>query len=243
MTEDDVIRAQELLELYPVNIFTHYPYTSSLVGSVASLAWNGDEEQDKKTTSILKELEYEVNAISKISQVSGVVIHPGSFKNRTEGLQAISKSINKIKFEGNSKLLLENSAGEGSKLPRDFKELATIFEGIDHIHKENVGCCIDTAHIWGSGIYDLSKCDEIDKMFYEFDKHIGLHRFSLLHLNDSAVKFGTKKDRHACLCQGCIWEEDDASLKYLITKCGENNIPIILETPDIECDLELIKNY
>jgi len=243
LTKEDILRSQELLELHPVNVYTHYPYTSSLVGTVGSLAWNGDSEQDRKTENILKELEYEINVVSKVSNVSGVVIHPGSFKNRVAGLETIAKSINKINFEDNSNLLLENSAGEGTKLPRDFQEMAKIFEGVDPSKKGNVNCCIDTAHIWGSGIYDLSKRDEVDKMFHEFDKYIGIDKFKLLHLNDSAVKFGSKKDRHACLCEGCIWKDNDESLKYLITKCGENKIPIILETPDIINDLETVNNW
>lgn len=111
-----------------MNIFSHYPYTSSLVGSVSSLAWNGDELQDKKTRHILNELEYEINTIGRCCNNNcGVVIHPGSFKNRELGLYTIGKSINKINFENNSKLLLENSAGEGSKIPKDFKEFVKIF--------------------------------------------------------------------------------------------------------------------
>lgn len=243
VTSEDISACQELLETSPVNVYTHYPYTSSLVGSVASLAWKGDDVQDRKTNNILKELEYEINEISKISKVSGVVIHPGSFKNRVEGLGAISKSINKINFEPGSKILLENSAGEGTKLPRDFQELAKIFEGIDVTKIPNVGCCIDTAHIWGSGIYNLSNRDEVDKMFHEFDKYVGLDKFNLLHLNDSAVKLGSKKDRHECLTDGYIWRDDDESLRYLLAKCGENNIPVILETPDILSDLDLLQNF
>ena len=243
LTEEDILRSQEILEVYPVNIFTHYPYTASLVGSVASLAWSGDSEQDKKTSNILQELEYEVNAINKLSPVSGVVIHPGSFKNRADGLQTIAKSINKINFDEGSKLLLENSAGEGTKLPRDFQEMAKIFEAITPLKKKNVGCCIDTAHIWGSGIYNLSKRDDVDRMFHDFDKYLGLDKFSLLHLNDSAVKLGSKKDRHACLCDGCIWEDNSESLRYLLAKCGENKIPIVLETPDIINDLGVVNTF
>jgi apurinic endonuclease APN1 len=243
VTLSDQDFCRDLIKKNPVNVYTHYPYTSSLLGTVASLAWNGDDEQDKKTTNILKELEYEINTISKISDVSGVVIHPGSFKNRTQGLETISKSINKINFEPGSKILLENSAGEGTKLPRDFQELSKIFEGIDIDKYSNVGCCIDTAHIWGAGIYNLSKRDDIDKMFHEFDKYVGLDKFNLLHLNDSSVPLGSKKDRHECLTSGYIWRDDVESLKYLLVKCGENNIPIILETPDIRLDLDLIENF
>jgi deoxyribonuclease-4 len=244
LTEKDINSCQKCSCDNKLNIFSHFPYTCSLVGSVASLAWTGDEVQDKKTSLILNELEYEINTLGKCCKNKcGVVIHPGSFKKRDEGLHCISKSINKLNFENSSKLLLENSAGEGSKLPRDFKELKTIFDNIDSTKKDNVGVCIDTAHIWGSGIYNLTKKDEVDKMFMEFDKYLGLDKFNLLHLNDSAVAFNSKKDRHECLTDGYIWKDDDYSLKYLIKKCSENDIPIILETPDVLHDLKIIDEF
>lgn len=243
LSKDDIVKTFELSKENNLNIFSHYPYTASLNGSVASLAWNGDEEQDLKTSKILKELEFEINTLSDLSPINGVVIHPGSFKKTNDGLETISKSINKINFKQNSKLLLENCAGEGSKLCKNFQELSKVFEGIDSTKKDNVGVCIDTAHIWGAGLFDLSKKDEIDKLFYEFDKHIGLDKFNLLHLNDSLVPLGSKKDRHECICCGHIWKDDNMSLKYLLTKCSENKIPVILETSDVLGDLYTIDKF
>ena len=243
LSETDILECNKCSKTNQLNVFSHYPYTSSLLGSVATLAWDGNEEQDRKTKLILSELEFELNTLSKISDVNGVVIHPGSYKNRIQGLETIAKSINTINFDENATLLLENSAGEGTKLPKDLKEMAKIFENIDSSKKNNVKCCIDTAHIWGSGIYNLQQKDEIDKLFHDFDKEIGLDKFGLLHLNDSAVPFKSKKDRHECLCNGYIWKEDAESLKYLITKCGENNIPIVLETPNVIHDLITIDSF
>jgi deoxyribonuclease-4 len=242
LSKDDIVNTFKLSSENNVNIFSHYPYTASLNGSIASLAWNGNKEQDIKTEKILSELEYELNTLSQLSPINGVVIHPGSYKNTKEGLETISKSINKINFSENSKLLLENCAGEGTKLCKNFSDIAHVLEGIDIYKKDNVGICIDTAHIHGSGIYNLAIQDDVDKMFFEFDKHIGLDKFNLLHLNDSQVKLGSKKDRHECLCNGCIWKEDNKSLKYLLTKCVENKIPIIIETSDVLGDMNTINN-
>jgi deoxyribonuclease-4 len=244
LNDKEIEMCCKLCKEHSISTFSHYPYTSSLVGSVASLAWNGDEVQDKKTENILQELEYEINTLGRCCGGNcGVVIHPGSFKKRDDGLATIAKTINKLNFEGHSKLLLENSAGEGTKLPRDFTEFVKIFDVVDSSKKDNVGVCIDTAHIWGSGVYDLRLRDEVDRMFYEFDKYIGLDKFNLLHLNDSAVPFGSKKDRHECLGEGFIWKEDDESLKYLLKKCSESNIPIILETPDIITDMDVVRKF
>jgi deoxyribonuclease-4 len=245
LSQDDIYNCVGMCMENNINIYSHYPYTSSLVGSVKSLAWSGDIIQDKKTEDILSELQFEINTLGKCcgkKNKCGTVIHPGSYKNRDDGLITIGKSINKLNFENHSKLLLENCAGEGTKLPIDFSEIVKIYDNIDISKKDNVGICIDTAHIWGAGIYDLTKRDEIDRMFFDFDKYIGLDKFNLLHLNDSAVSFGSKKDRHECLTEGFIWKEDETALEYLLVKCSEKDIPVILETPDIIKDLEVLKN-
>lgn len=242
LSQEDIDKCRALSDEYMLSIFSHYPYTSSLLGTKDSLAWSGDKIQDAKSTKVVQELEYELYALSQVSETNGVVVHPGSFPVTNDGLDTIAKTINKIKFAENSKLLLENSASEGTKIPRNFKEMKRIFDGIDGLKKDYVGCCIDTAHIQGSGIYDLRKRDEVDKMFHDFDKYIGLDKFDLLHLNDSEVKLGAKKDRHSCIGFGKIWEEDNESLKYLLTKCSEKFIPVILETENGKQDLYNINN-
>lgn len=232
ITPGDIQSAKILLERFPMNVFTHFPYIASLNGSVKSLAWSGDSAQDAKTTHMLKELEYELSVISNFDKNrSGVVIHPGSYKDRPTGLDTVAKSINKINFTENGKLLLENCAGEGSKLCRDFSEIVRVIDGLDASKKDNVGVCVDTAHIWGQGDYDLRSCDEIDRMFYDFDRMLGLDKFTLLHLNDSEVPLGTKKDRHAFIGTGYIWSDGRIdSLIYLLNRCKENGIPMVLET-------------
>jgi len=71
-------------------------------------------------------------------------------------------------------------------------------------------------------------------MFVDFDRYIGLEKFSLLHLNDSETIFGSKKDRHSILGDGWIWKDSFHSLIYLLNKCQENNIPMVLETTPLD---------
>lgn len=228
---EDIFASKKLINRFPMNVFTHFPYIANLNGSVTSLAWNGDSVQDYKTTHMLKELEYELSIISNFnSKRSGVVIHPGCYPDKDIGLDTIAKTINKINFTEGGKLLLENCAGEGRKLCKNFQEILRIFEGIDPLKKNNVGVCVDTAHIWGQGDYDLRSCNEIDRMFHNFERYIGIDKWTLLHLNDSEVPLGSKKDRHAKLTTGYIWKDDITSLLYLLNRCKENGIPMVLET-------------
>jgi len=231
ISDDDITESNRLLDRFPMNVFTHFPYIANLNGSVSSLAWNGDSKIDSITTIMLNELEYELNTISKLSsERSGVVIHPGCYPDRIVGLNTVAKSINKINFQGKTKLLLENCAGEGRKLCKNFKEFKIVYNSIESDKIKNVGFCVDTAHIWGEGEYDLRSIDEIKRMFNEFDNEIGIDNLTLIHLNDSLVPYGSKKDRHAVLGTGYIWGNDISSLLYLLDYCKEKKIPMILET-------------
>jgi len=228
---EDIMASKKLTRRFPMNVFTHFPYIANLNGSVKSLAWSGDSTQDRKTSHMLRELEYELSVISNFdSGRSGVVIHPGCYPDTEVGLDTIAKSINKIKFAKNSKLILENCAGEGRKLCKNFQEIGRVFEGIDSSKRSNVGVCVDTCHIFAAGIYDLRSCDEVDRMFFDFENHIGLDRFTLLHLNDSKTDYSSKKDRHEILGEGYIWGSNFNSLIYLLNRCKENGIPMVLET-------------
>jgi apurinic endonuclease APN1 len=228
ISEEDLKECKKILNRYPMAVFSHFPYVANLAGSKDSLAWCGDVSQDKKTKHVLTSLEYELNTLSHLK--GGVVIHPGNYTNRKEGLETIAKSINKLDLLPDAKLILENSAGQGTSLATTLDELKIILDGVDAKNKDNMGVCIDTCHIFAYGDYDLRKRDEVDRLFKDFDRKIGMENFSLLHLNDSVERLKSKKDRHACLGCGHIWEGDMTPLKYLLCKCKENNIPIVLET-------------
>lgn len=99
----DILECQKVLKRFPLHIFTHFPYVANLAGSKAQLAWKGDSVQDGKTHAVLNGIEHELNILSQIKckgKNCGVVIHPGTYKNREVGLETIAKSINKIKFRG-----------------------------------------------------------------------------------------------------------------------------------------------
>jgi deoxyribonuclease-4 len=230
ISKDDIKKCQELLSNFPMNVFTHFPYTASLCGRVAQLAWQGTE-QDTKTEKMLEQLEYEIATVASLKPLScGVVVHPGSFKKKEAGLQAISESINRMKFPPGGRLILENCAGEGTKLCVSLQDIKTVLDGVDEKHQPHVGVCIDTCHIYASGEYNLSECDEVQRLFDDFEEIIGMKKFSLLHLNDSKLNFHCCADRHAHLGTGSIWGKDLSSLVFLLDLCEKNKIPIVCET-------------
>lgn len=237
ISQEDIKFTQNLLERFPMNVFSHYPYCANLAGKACKggLAWNGNHSVDNKLKGVIRALEYELSILSNFVQKrSGVVIHPGSYVDRKEGHYAVSKTLNRINFPVGSVVLLENCAGEGNKLCRDFEEISIVLQGLVEEQKPYVKVCVDTAHIWGQGDYDLRKITEIDRMFDDFDRVLGLDNFYLLHLNDSCVPLGSKKDAHACLGDGYIWKDDFDPLIYLLNKCKKYDIPMVLETNGID---------
>ena len=236
-SEEDIYKCIKIIKHFPMHIFSHFPYVANLVGSVKQLAWNGNKDQDCKTQNVLRELEYELSVISRLKikgKRTGVVIHPGNFENRKIGLSTIAKSINKINFSEGSTLILENSAGQGCALATTFKEIKEIYDQVDELKQKHIGVCVDTAHICGYGEYDLSKCSEVIRMFEEFDNIIGIEKFTLLHLNDSVVELGSKRDCHARLGTGKIWGDGFTSLILLLDTCKKYDIPVMLETHGLD---------
>ena len=214
---------------FPINIYTHFPYIANLAGKSQknSLAWTGNSKIDSYLRVVIRQIEYEMGCVAKLGG-KGVVIHPGSYPDRKAGLDAIIKTLNKIKFGENYNLLLENCAAEGNKLCKDFNEIAKVLDGAEN--KTNIGVCLDTAHVWGSGIYDISTIEGVDLMFSEFESVIGLDKLKLIHLNDSSVEFGSRKDRHAEISTGCIWKDKVDVFYHLIDVAKNKNIPFILES-------------
>ncbi|HEY4506776.1 MAG TPA: deoxyribonuclease IV [Candidatus Paceibacterota bacterium] len=171
-----------------------------------------------------------------------VVTHLGSHTGQTQeqGLERVSEALNSILdgYSGTTKLLLEVAAGTGNVMGDTFDELATILGGIKNI-KSSVGVCFDTCHLFASG-YDFRKPEQAEAILKEFDKKIGLNLLELVHVNDSKVDLGGKRDRHEHIGEGYIGEEGITSI---LSQESFAKIDWIIETDDDgrEKDLEFLK--
>jgi deoxyribonuclease-4 len=155
-----------------------------------------------------------------------VVFHVGS--HRGTGLDATMPRIQNglaralDRLPDGSWLLLENSAGAGDTIGRDVAELARIIDVAGH---DRLGLCIDTCHIFVSGV-DIRDVDETDAFLGEIDGTLGLERLRALHVNDSAAPLGSNRDRHAPLLEG----EIAAGLGVFLSHPALQGLPAILET-------------
>lgn len=135
-------------------------------------------------------------------------------------------------------LLMETAAGQGTELGRTWDEMRHLFEGLDY---SRIGLCLDTQHLFASGMSDLQNHESIVKLFDAADS-LSPNGIQLIHLNDSQKRFGSRVDRHESLRQGHIWNRSDEGLRSLFDRCFEDSVDLILETKNPNADLELISS-
>jgi deoxyribonuclease-4 len=192
-------------DLFP--IFLHLPY-------LPNVAARNSKYYRRSINSIVDDLK----RAEKLG-AQYMIIHIGHRMEASEdqALEAVSQGIDQAfeRVKNSIILLLENTAGQGTEIGYDFKQLRRIIEGVHE--KGRIGICLDTAHAFEAG-YDLSRKD----------RTIGLKRLHLLHLNDSKTPLGSRKDRHWHIGEGYIGKE---GFRKLINHPSIKTLPGIMETP------------
>ncbi|RLA68730.1 MAG: deoxyribonuclease IV, partial [Epsilonproteobacteria bacterium] len=144
-------------------------------------------------------------------------------------LEVIAESINlaiEATRETQIKLVIENTAGQGSNLGYRFEHLAAIIERI--VDKSRVGVCLDTCHTFTGG-YDLRTREAYDATMDAFGSIVGFEYLMGMHINDSKPPLGSHVDRHHSLGQGEIgWD----AFGFIMNDPRMDDIPLILETID-----------
>jgi deoxyribonuclease IV len=144
-----------------------------------------------------------------------VIFHVGSHLGAgfEAGLERITAALAQIleRCDGDTWLLMENSAGAGATIGRSLSELETLLERLDR--HPRLGVCLDSAHLYVSG-YDVTDPRAVDELVSELDETIGLDRLGALHVNDSAAPLGSNRDRHANILEGEMGEGLGAFLAH-----------------------------
>jgi len=168
-----------------------------------------------------------------------VMTHLGTAKELGQK-EASKKTVEMLKktldgYTGETKLLLENSAGAGEIIGDDLKELGEIIKGVNN--SNIAGICLDTQHSFASG-YDWR---DFEMTIKKIDSEIGLEKIKLIHANDSQTDFASNKDRHEHIGQGKIGSE---AFKNIVAFAEKNNINMILETEHdaVVEDIKLLKS-
>jgi len=161
--------------------------------------------------------------IAEMLGADGLIFHVGSTKGlitKEKAIAQIAKAMLEVvkRVPGKAKLIMENGSGGGGKIGSEPSDLKAILLASD---SERISVCLDTAHAFGAGIFDLA----------QWDSELGLKNICVLHANDSKAALGSLKDRHENIGEGEIgievfkkWGKD----KYL------GKLPWLLEVPGFD---------
>lgn len=177
---------------------------------LVNLAAPNDEIYDKSVQA----MRATVDAACAI-EADAVIFHVGSHLGSgfEAGLERTCAALAQIleRCEGDTWLLMENSAGAGGTIGRSLEELAVLLERLDH--HPRLGVCLDSCHLYVSG-YDVTDRGAVDSLVAEVDGRIGIDRLRALHVNDSAAELGSNRDRHANIGEGVMGENLGAFLAH-----------------------------
>jgi deoxyribonuclease-4 len=156
-----------------------------------------------------------------------LIAHPGAHVGTgvDAGIARIRAALEEIFAASDPavRLLLENTAGQGSYLGGEFSQLARMMDGFG----ERVGICFDTCHAHAAG-HDLATAEGYETTMAAFARELGFDKLFAFHLNDSLKGCGSKVDRHAHIGEGAIGADGFARL---VRDQRFFHLPMVLETP------------
>jgi deoxyribonuclease-4 len=172
-------------------------------------------------------------AVATAMAADGLVLHVGSHRGAglagcleqvVASLVGTLEAVDPLPGSTSCPILVENAAGAGGTIGRDFDELSII---VDRVGSERLGVCLDTQHLWASGV-DFSTEEGADQVVARLEAGVGLDRLRCIHLNDSAVALGANRDRHANIGAGTIGAD---GLAALLGHPALESVPVVLEVP------------
>lgn len=229
-------------ELSCTPIFTHALYLINLTADSSLVL-------EKSVDALKAELQFD-----SLINGQGVVVHLGSHLGAgwEQVRDDLVKRIDQVLMSTpqNSKLLIENSAGQQGKLCSDLTEVKWLMDKLEkegrYVSSGRLGWCLDTCHAWAAG-YKLGAqppfSQEKDDLLVSYknpdrgDLISSLEELNLLstlqviHLNDSKDAFRSGRDRHENLGEGKI---SLSSFKTFVNYSGFKAIPLVTEVPGFD---------
>ena len=195
-----------------IKVFIHSIY-------LINLSRSAEEFQEKAFDCLKWELEFG----SEIG-FKGVVVHCGKFLklNLDEALTNMYDNMRSLLpyISVECPLLLETSAGQGTEVCYKYADLRKFYRRFTEDEKKKIRICIDTCHVFAAGNDPLQFIDDWIK-----DEPGTL---ALVHFNDSAEPFGSKKDRHSYFGE-CVGHIGITKMIQIASLCIHHGIPMVTE--------------
>ena len=165
---------------------------------------------------------------AQLWQAEGVVLHLGSGGATVRWatvLRRVARGLREAldQVEPPSRLILENSAGQGRIVGATPEELGEV---MDLAGCDRLGICLDTAHAFAAG-HAVHEPEGLDELLERLESACG-PRLCLVHANDSRHAFGSHRDRHWHIGQGQI---GPGGWRAIMSSPRLADLPFIMETP------------
>src|SRR5215218_7138 len=199
---------------------------------VLNVATPDETKWSRARDGLAKELER-----STALGAGAVCFHPGAATDddREAAAERIASAIVHAleTVKGDTRLLVENTAGQGRTMARTAEEVGSILAHVPRRLRARTGYGLDTCHLFASG-YDLrvSKAD-VTKVLDAFEASTG-ETPGFFHLNDSEGALGSNKDRHMLIGDGSIGAE---AFGWLLADRRTHGVPLIVETPQLNMEI------
>ena len=159
-----------------------------------------------------------------------LVLHPGSHVGSgvDAGLERVAAALDRARGEMDGsgvKVLLENTAGQGTNLGSTFEQLSALLNAVRD--DSWLGVCFDTCHAFAAG-HELRTREGYEATWREFQELVELERLKVIHLNDAKGDLGSRLDRHEHIGRGRMGLEP---FRMLLNDQRFRHLPMVLETP------------
>jgi deoxyribonuclease IV len=159
-----------------------------------------------------------------------VIMHPGAHRGAGDdaGIAYVVESFSTILKRTSGfrvRILVENTAGQGTSLGHSVEHLTRIVNGPSA--PERLGICIDSCHAFVAG-HNIGERQGYDEFSHLLDEQIGLDRLGALHLNDCKKGLGSRVDRHEHIGRGALGLD---FFRFVMNDPRFASVPKLLETP------------
>ena len=219
-----VTRFRETLAATPIaleRVVVHAAY-------VLNTATPDTEKWIRARDGLAKELER-----STTLGVGSVCFHPGAATDddRAAAAERVASAIVHAldHAPGDTRLLVENTAGAGRTMGRTPEEIGSILRHIPARLRPRCGYGLDTCHLFASGFDLRESAAATSRLLDAFETEAG-EAPAFFHLNDSEGALASNKDRHMLIGDGQIGAE---AFGWLLQDERTRGVPLILETPQL----------
>jgi len=235
-SKSEIAEIRDFVDSEKIALFVHMRYCINICS-----------EDEAGIKCLINDLQFARNIHAK-----GLVVHTGQRVKRSEEVAIQNMFLNVMKLlefaTQECQVLLETPCGEGTEICAKVEDLYAFFQRFSGFEMK-LGICIDTCHVFASGISPLEYiqtweilrvqnstypeiCEESDENMMKIVENLNYRNFStswsikLVHFNDSFGIFGSRKDKHAYPGFGEIGSE---VMNSVMSLCETLGIPMLTE--------------